>query len=106
MRTYSRAPSAPSGGQVGWVSTLQMPPDLAAILSELSPGQVGRPFEVAGGFTILKLLDKRVDDADAIDASDPALRDRIRKRLTNQRAARLAEGLLQELRRDALIELR
>jgi peptidyl-prolyl cis-trans isomerase SurA len=106
VRTYSRAPSAARGGDVGWVSTLQMPPDLAEILSELSPGQVGRPFPVAGGISILKLIEKRVDATDAIDASDPELRNRVRRRLSNQRTARLAEGLLQELRRDALIELR
>jgi len=106
VRTYSRAPSAARGGEVGWVSTLQMPPDLATALSALSPGEVGRPFPVAGGFSILKLIEKRVDAADAFDASDPELRERMRNRLANQRTARLAEGLLQELRRDALIELR
>ncbi len=106
VRSYSRAPSAARGGEVGWVSTLQMLPDLAELLSELSPGQVGRPFPVAGGISILKLLEKRVDATSTIDASDPDLRDRVRSRLTNQRTARLAEGLLQELRRDALIELR
>ena len=106
VRTYSRAPSAARGGEVGWVSSAQMPPDLAETLSELSPGQVGRPLSVAGGVSILKLIEKRVDAADAIDASDPELRDRVRNRLANQRGARLAEGLLQELRRDALIEMR
>ena len=106
VKSYSRAPSAAQGGDVGWVSNLQMPPDLATMLSELSPGQVGRPFSVAGGVSILKLIEKRIDATDAIDASDPELRDRMRNRLANQQTARLAEGLLQELRRDALIELR
>jgi peptidyl-prolyl cis-trans isomerase SurA len=106
VRRYSRAPSAARGGDVGWVSTLQMPPDLSRALSGLEPGQVGRPFPVAGGISILKLVEKRVDASDAIDPSDPEVRNRMRSRLANQRSARLAEGLLQELRRDALIELR
>lgn len=106
VRKYSRAPSAPRGGEVGWVSNLQMPPGLADMLSQLEPGQIGEPFPVSGGFSILKLLEKRVDAAEAIDPSDPEVRDRMRKRLANQQTARLAEGLLQELRRDALIELR
>ena len=105
-RTYSRAPSAARGGDVGWVSTAQMPPVVVETLSGLSPGQVGRPFPVAGGISILKLIDKRVEAADTIDASDRQLRDQVRIRLANQRTTRLAEGLLQELRRDALIELR
>ncbi len=106
VRTYSRAPSAARGGEVGWVSTVRMSPELAETLSELSIGQVGHPISVAGGISILKLIDKRTDAADTIDASNPELRDRVRSRLANQRTARLAEGLLQELRRDALIELR
>jgi len=72
----------------------------------VSPGQVGRPFPVTGGMSILKLIEKRVDAADTIDASNQELRDQVRDRLAGQRTARLAEGLLQELRRDALIELR
>jgi peptidyl-prolyl cis-trans isomerase SurA len=106
VRTYSRAPSAARGGDVGWLTTLRMPPELAEMLSGLSPGQVARPFPVAGGISILKLIEKRVEAADTIDASDPELRDRLRNRLASQRTARLAEGLLQELRRDALIEMR
>jgi peptidyl-prolyl cis-trans isomerase SurA len=106
VRTYSRAPSAARGGEVGWVSTLQMPPDLAETLRELSPGQIGRPLPVPGGISILKLIEKQVDVASMIDASDPELRDRVRNRLSNRRASRLADGLLQELRRDALIEMR
>jgi peptidyl-prolyl cis-trans isomerase SurA len=103
---YSRSPSAARGGDVGWVSTLQMPPELATILNEILPGQVARPFQVAGGISILKLIDKRIDTEDVLDTNDPELRGRIRRRLANQRTARLAEGLLQELRRDAHIEMR
>ena len=106
VRRYSRSPSAAKGGEVGWVSTQKMPPELAAALTEMSPGQVARPLPVPGGLTILKLLEKRTDATGALDASDPGLRDQVRNRLSNQRAARLAEGLLQELRRDALIEMR
>ena len=106
VRTYSRAPSAPRGGDVGWVSGAQLPPNIIGALSDLSPGQVTQPFPVAGGMSILKVLDKRADAAGTIDPSDPALRDRIRNRLSSQRTSRLAEGLLQELRRDAHIDLR
>jgi peptidyl-prolyl cis-trans isomerase SurA len=106
VRTYSRAPSAARGGDVGWVANDRLPPELAEILGGLALGEVTRPFPVAGGVSILKLLEKRIDSADAIDAGNTELRARIRDRLAEQRTVRLAEGLLQELRRDALIELR
>jgi hypothetical protein len=61
---------------------------------------------VPSGISILKLIDTKINVANAIDASDPELRSQVRRRLSNQQTARLAEGLLQELRRDALIELR
>lgn len=106
VRTYSRAPSAARGGEVGWISTDRMPPDLANALGDLEVGDVSPPFPVAGGLSILRLLEKRDNSSAGIDASDEELRERVRESLSNQRSARLAEGLLQELRRDALIELR
>lgn len=106
VRTYSRAPSAARGGEVGWVPANRMPPEIDRALASLEPGQVTRPIVVSGGYSILKLIERRNDAGDTIDPSDPELRERIRKRLIGQQISRLAEGLLQELRRDALIELR
>jgi peptidyl-prolyl cis-trans isomerase SurA len=106
VRTYSRAPSAARGGEVGWITSLQVPPDLSEALSQLGPGDVSRPLQVAGGYSIIKVLEKRTDASNALDPSNPELRERVRDRLANRQVLRLAEGLLQELRRDALIELR
>lgn len=105
VRRYSRAPSAARGGEIGWVSSERMPADLLRALSELQPGQVSRPLSVAGGLSLIKLLDRRAASA-ASPTLDPSARDAIRDRLITQRSARLAEGLLQEMRRDALIEIR
>ena len=106
VRTYSRAPSAARGGDVGWVPADRLPAEIADALAGLEPGQVTRPLRVSGGYSILKLVDQRTDAAPAADPKDQELRERVRRRLINQQIARLAEGLLQELRRDALIELR
>jgi len=101
---YSKATSAGRDGDVGWVSTTRMPPELARAVAALSVGSVSAPLSVPGGLSLLKLVEKR--STGAIDTSDPRLRERIRKRLIIRKSARLAEGLLQELRRDALIETR
>jgi len=106
VRTYSRAPSAARGGEVGWVPGDRIPPEISAALASLQPGQVTRPLQVSGGYSILKVVDTRSDEAEAINPRDPELRERVRRGLINQQTGRLAEGLLQELRRDALIELR
>lgn len=104
VRAYSRAPSAARGGEVGWVTTERMPPELIDALAKLEPGQVSSPLAVAGGLSLIKLIEKR-ESASGL-AADPEARAQARERLVNQQAGRLAEGLLQEMRRDALIEVR
>lgn len=104
VATYSRAPSAAQGGNLGWLSTERMPPELLRALSELQPGQVSRPLAVAGGLSLIKLLETRSTGATL--SSSPEAREGVRSRLINQRSNRLSEGLLQEMRRDALIEVR
>ena len=106
VRRYSRSPSAQRGGEIGWVSERNLPLDLARALSELEAGRVSAPLPVPGGFSIIQVMDKRVETPEAVDTSDPELRERVRRSLMAQQSARLSEGLLQELRRDALIELR
>ncbi|MCL5777435.1 peptidylprolyl isomerase [Limibaculum sp. FT325] len=106
VQRYSRAPSAQSRGNVGWVTERNLPPQLAGALSGLEPGGVTAPLPVPGGFSILQVVDRRVETPQGLDPSDPELRERVRRGLMAQQSARLSEGLLQELRRDALIELR
>jgi peptidyl-prolyl cis-trans isomerase SurA len=101
---YSEAPSAQRGGEIGWITTQAMPPDIAQALSRMEVGQVSPPLEVSGGLSILKLLDRR--SAQAAPAAGQRSREAVRDELINQRSGRLADGLLQEMRRDALIEVR
>lgn len=103
---YSRAPSAANGGNVGWVTTERMPPDLLRTLTELEVGQVSRPLPVAGGISIIKLQERRASAGASAAINNPQTREAVRSRLVNQRSNRLAEGMLQEMRRDALIEIR
>lgn len=106
VRRYSRAPSAARGGELGWVTSASLPAEVAEQLAAVEPGGVTPPLPVPGGMSIIKVLERRTQEAGAIDPQDPELRERVRRQLTNQQAARLAEGLLQDLRRDALIEFR
>ena len=106
VRRHSRSPSAKKGGELGWVEGARLPPEIALALASLEPGQVTAPLQVSGGYSILKLLDTRAEASQALDPNDTEVRDRISRRLRNERTQQLAEGLLQELRRDALIEIR
>ncbi len=101
---YSGAPSAARGGEVGWVTTATMPPEVRDQLAGLQVGEVSQPIQVSGGLSILKLEDKRQTTATA--AVEAEAREAVRNQLITQRSERLAEGLLQEMRRDALIQVR
>lgn len=106
VRRYSQSVSAAEGGEVGWVSSANLPPEVAEALAGLEPGDVTRPVEVEGGLSILKVFDRREAAGGRIDPDDPQVREQVRNRLMGQQGQRLAQGLLQELRRDALIEIR
>jgi peptidyl-prolyl cis-trans isomerase SurA len=58
-RQFSASPTAASGGDAGWVSPGDMPPEVDAALEKLRPGQLSAPIEVKDGVYIIYLRDKR-----------------------------------------------
>ena len=58
-RRFSRSPSAPNGGDVGWIPESRLPPDLAQVIGALQPGQVTQPIPVPGGLSFFKLENQR-----------------------------------------------
>ena len=68
-RTYSDATTKAVNGDLGWVRAAQLPDPLAEALRSMQVGQVAGPIEVAGGFSLIYLTDKRqVLTADPRDA--------------------------------------
>jgi len=58
-RQFSAAATAASGGDAGWVSLGEMPPEVDAVLDQLRPGQLSQPIPVKDGVYIIYLRDKR-----------------------------------------------
>jgi peptidyl-prolyl cis-trans isomerase SurA len=58
-RQFSAAPTAAAGGDAGWVSPGEMPPEVDAALEQLRPGQLSAPISVRDGVYIIYLRDKR-----------------------------------------------
>lgn len=58
-RRFSRSPSAPNGGDVGWIPESRLPPDLAQTIGALQPGEVTQPIQVPGGVSFFKLENQR-----------------------------------------------
>ena len=58
-RQFSNSPSAANGGDVGWISPGEMPPEVDAALDSLRPGQISAPIPVKDGVYIVYLRDRR-----------------------------------------------
>jgi peptidyl-prolyl cis-trans isomerase SurA len=58
-RQFSAAPTAAAGGDAGWISPGEMPPEVDAVLEQLRPGQLSRPIPTQEGVYIIYLRDKR-----------------------------------------------
>lgn len=58
-RQFSSSTSAGNGGDVGWITTGEMPPEVDQALSQLPPGQLSRPIQTQDGVYIIYLKDKR-----------------------------------------------
>jgi peptidyl-prolyl cis-trans isomerase SurA len=58
-RQFSASPTSAAGGDAGWISTGEMPPEVDAVLDQLRPGQLSRPIQVKDGVYIIYLREKR-----------------------------------------------
>ena len=58
-RQFSAAPTAAAGGDAGWITEGEMPPEVDAVLAQMRPGQLSPPIPVRDGVYIIYLRDKR-----------------------------------------------
>jgi peptidyl-prolyl cis-trans isomerase SurA len=65
--TYSDAPDALKGGEIGWRDPDRLPPLFTGELRKLKPGQVTPVIKSSTGFHILKLVDERKPDGGSTD---------------------------------------
>ena len=62
----SNASDALEGGDLGWHRVDELPAAFAAQIEKMQPGEVSQPLRTPGGFTIIKVVDKRGADAKQI----------------------------------------
>ena len=101
-RQVSQGPGAASGGDLGWVKKGTMPIDLERVAFALAPGQNSGLVRAKTGWIILKADDRRTAKAPPIEE----VRDRIREKIGNQQAETYRKQYIQELKSEALIELK
>lgn len=56
---FSQSPTAAVGGDLGWLTTAELPHDIAQVVQGMEVGNLSAPIRTAGGFYIVGLLDRR-----------------------------------------------
>jgi peptidyl-prolyl cis-trans isomerase SurA len=62
----SQAQTALERGKIGWRKGTELPTFMAEVVTSMQPGQVSKPIRTPSGFHIIRLDDKRSDDAPVI----------------------------------------
>jgi peptidyl-prolyl cis-trans isomerase SurA len=93
--------SRSGGGDLGWLTEGDLPPQLENTLKALSPGKISEPFETPYGMHIVQLLDTRKSEA-----SDESRKMLIRKGLRARKADEAFENWLHQLRDSAFVDIR
>ncbi len=101
-KQVSQGPGASSGGDLGWVKKGTMPIELERVAFALAPGQNSGLVRARTGWIILKSDDRRTAKAPPLED----VRDRIREKIGNQQADVYRKQYIEELKREAIIELK
>lgn len=62
-RQFSQSPSAAAGGDMGWIASNELAPELQPVAAQLQPGQVSLPVRTPTGVYILAMRDRRAGAA-------------------------------------------
>ena len=101
-RTFSDdANSAPSGGDLGWVNTNQLPAVLQTALDLLALEELSPPIQSAQGWHLLQAVERRTKDV-----GQATLRYQAKQAINASKFANELENWLREIRNQAYIEVR
>lgn len=67
-RQFSAAPSAAAGGDIGWIASTELAPELQPIAERLQQGQVSLPVRTPTGVYIIAMRDRRAGGAAGANA--------------------------------------
>ncbi len=95
--------SRAQGGELGWISTVQAPPDIAPTLQGWqTPGEYRGPVETSSGIHILKLLDYAAEKAYTLEDDFDGIKELARQ----DKTGRLVDKWIAELKTNTYIDYR
>ena len=100
---FSDSPSAAKGGNLGWVNQGNLPEKLEEIILGMKEGEISDAILLNDGYYIIRLNQKFNPKKDKPSITNE---EEIKNYLTNQKLETLAQKYLQDLRQQAVIEIR
>ena len=88
----STGPSGPNGGSLGWFGPGMMVPEFQAAVESLEVGEVSVPVQTQFGWHVIKLNEKRVEEAPALETVRAELEERISQQEVVDRIEELTEA--------------
>jgi peptidyl-prolyl cis-trans isomerase SurA len=101
-RASSEGPSASDGGELGWLKRGTIQPELERVAFALPTGGISDVVRTRSGFQILKVDERRGGGPLPFDE----VKEEIRNRLVNEQAESYRAQFIEELKRDALIDVK
>lgn len=97
--SFSDAPNALEGGNMGWRSSSQIPPAFLALLKDIAIGQTSKPIRSPNGFHIIKINNKRSADSTLIVEQTHArhILIKLNEVVSEQEAKQKMDGLKERL---------
>lgn len=93
--------SAPDGGELGWVSTGELPPVVHEVIRDLPTGQLSEPFRSPMGWHLIEVIERR-QQRDA----EQQRRTQARRTLYQREIEEESQQWLKRLREDAYVDIR
>jgi peptidyl-prolyl cis-trans isomerase SurA len=100
-KLHSEDASAPTGGDLGWVSPGDTDPEFEQAMSALKPGEISEPVQSPFGWHLIQVVERRTQDV-----SQERKRQSARQAIRARKAETAFQEWLQRLRDRAYVEYR
>ncbi len=101
-REMSQGPSAPDGGELGWLRRGTVQPDVEKVAFGLRPGQISGLVRTRPGIQILQVEERRGGGVRPLEE----VKEEVRDRLVNEQGDAYRAQYIAELRKDAIVEVK